>query len=314
MSHEPPDPETPKIISIDRLLEEARARARTDGHALPDPGDPGAEFDPDDEADEEEAGAPPAGLWDRIGDVHPGGTYALTLAILVGFALQLVTATVPASQALVGGSLAGPIVSAGASTRAGFLAGEWWRALSSVFLHANVLHVGSNLIAFVILGGVAERAFGHGRFLALFTVAALAGSLASFWRQGSVETLGSIGASGAVYGVGAAVVVAAFRMRGLLPAWRVRALVGATLPLLLASLAGGFQKPGTDNAAHLGGVVAGALLALVLPFHSKLSERPEGAGSRALWGAIGLVALAVTIASGVVAVVRGLAVASGRGL
>ncbi len=311
MSHEPPPvptptPTVPKVIPIERLLEEARARGRTDGHSLaPPPEGPEPPFDPDDEPEDDPGPElAPAGLWERIGELHPGFTYALTLAILVGFALQLVSSTVPASKALAGGSLIGPFVTAGASTRAPFLAGEWWRVLSPVFLHANLLHVGSNLIAFVILGGVAERAFGHGRFLVLFTLAAAAGSFAGLWRQEFVATLGSIGASGAVYGVGAAVVVAAFRMRGLLPSWRVRALVGATLPLLLASLAGGFQKPGTDNAAHIGGVVAGALLALVLPFHPKLTGRIEPPSSRFLWGMAGLLAFALTIASGVVAAVR----------
>jgi membrane associated rhomboid family serine protease len=306
MTHDPPEPTPssnpppadppgpPKVISIEQLLEEAARRGRTDGHAL-------RNEDDDDDGGDASSEAPAPGIWERIGDVHPGFTYALTLAILLGFATQLVTATVPASKALAGGSLVGPLVSAGASLRSAFFAGEWWRALSSVFLHANVLHVGSNLIAFVILGGVAERTFGHGRFLVLFTLAALVGSFASFAQQARVETLGSIGASGAVYGVGAAVVVAAFRMRGLLPAWRVRALVGATLPLLLASLAGGFSKPGTDNAAHVGGVVAGVMLALVLPFHPKLTGRIESPSSRFLWGVAGLVAFAATIASGVTA-------------
>jgi membrane associated rhomboid family serine protease len=311
MSHEPPPPEPtpkprePKVIPIEQLLEGARARSgRTDGHPLaaaPESPDPFAPDDENEDDEEQHAETVQPGLWDRIGDVHPGFTYALTLTILLGFALQLVTATVPAARAIAGGSLVGPFVTAGASARGPFLAGEWWRVLSAVFLHANVLHVGSNLLALVILGGVAERAFGHGRFLVLFTLAAAAGSFAGFWRQGIAPTLGSIGASGAVYGVGAAVVVAAFRMRGLLPAWRVRALVGATLPLLLASLAGGFQKPGTDNAAHVGGVVAGALLALVLPFHPKLTGRIEPPSSRFLWGVAGLVAFALTIASGATA-------------
>ena len=133
-----------------------------------------------------------------------------------------------------------------------FLAGEWWRLFAPIFLHANLLHVGSNLLALVIVGGVAERAFGHARFLVLFVGAGIAGGLATFEHQrviaeaagaGGPVILGSIGASGAVYGVGAAVVGAAVRLRGLLSPWRARALIGATLPLLLynASMGGNYQ-------------------------------------------------------------------------
>ena len=106
----------------------------------------------------------------------------------------------------------------------------------------------------------------------------------------------------AVFGVGAGVVVAAFRMRGLLPAWRVRALIGATLPLLLSSFAAGFARPGTDNAAHAGGALAGLILGLFLPFTPKLTGRPpESALARAAWGGAGLLALGMLVASGVVA-------------
>ncbi len=258
---------------------------------------------------------PPPGLWDRVGDVHPGFTYALVLAILVGFAAQLVTASVGLDRALTGGSLTGPFVEAGAASRGPFLAGEWWRLLSPLFLHANLLHLGSNLIALVLVGGVVERAYGHSRFLLIFVLAGAVASLATFEHQGWVMAaaaasggewhgLGSIGASGAIYGVGAAVVAAAFRLRGLLTPWRARALIGATLPLLLSSLAGGFAKPGTDNAAHLGGAVAGLLLGAVLPFHSNLRRVPEGATARTFWGLFALAGLGILMASGVVAFLR----------
>jgi membrane associated rhomboid family serine protease len=250
---------------------------------------------------------PAPGLWERVGDVHPGFTYGLVLLILVSFALELVTSTVRGGDLLAGASIQSPFVNAGATAWLPFRAGEWWRVLSSLLLHANALHVGSNLLALAVLGGVAERAYGHARFLVLFVAAGAFGSLASLAHQAQLLVQGggaggSIGASGAVFGVGAAVVVAAFRMHGLLPAWRVRALIGATLPLLLSSLAAGFARPGTDNAAHAGGAFAGLILGLALPFSPKLSGRPpESPAVRAAWGAVGLLALGALVASGVVA-------------
>jgi len=256
---------------------------------------------------------PPAPtLWDRVGEVHPGFTYFLVLLVLVGFAGQLVTASVPTDRAFGGGSLTGPFVEAGAALRGPFFAGEWWRLLAPLLLHANLLHLGSNLVALVIAGGVVERAYGHSRFLAIFVLAGAVASLATFERQswgeaGGASTLGSIGASGAIYGIGAAVVAAAIRLRGLLTPWRARALIGATLPLLLSSLAGGFAKPGTDNAAHLGGALAGALLGALLPFHSNLRRVPEGATARTFWGLFALALLSALVASGVLAWMHGAA-------
>jgi len=260
-----------------------------------------------------QAERPQPGLWERVGDVHPGFTYGLVLLILVAFATELLTATVRGGDLWTGQSVPSPFVAAGAAAWGPFAAGEWWRLLSCVLLHANALHVGSNLLALAVLGGVAERAYGHARFLVLFTVAGAFGSLSSLAHQASLASagqglnLGSIGASGAVFGVGAAVVVAAVRMHGLLPAWRVRALIGATLPLLLSSFAAGFARPGTDNAAHAGGALAGLVLGLALPFSPKLTQGPpEPALKRGIWGAAGLLAISALVACGVVAFERSL--------
>jgi membrane associated rhomboid family serine protease len=255
-----------------------------------------------------QAERPQPGLWERVGDVHPGFTYGLVLLILVSFALELVTATVRGGDLLAGATIPSPFINAGAAAWGPFRHGDWWRALSCLLLHANALHVGSNLLALAVLGGVAERAYGHARFLVLFVGAGLVGSLASLAHQAQLAATGgglnagSIGASGAVFGVGAAVVVAAVRMHGLLPAWRVRALIGATLPLLLSSFAAGFARPGTDNAAHAGGALAGLILGLALPFSPKLTlAGRESAVARAAWGAAGLFAISALVACGVVA-------------
>ncbi|MGH7723880.1 MAG: rhomboid family intramembrane serine protease [Candidatus Eiseniibacteriota bacterium] len=325
MSDEPPPR---KIIPIEEGLERRRPDPR-DRDRVGDAGDVDDLEDLDDldgidafeDAGEFDAESldvtpepPPASLWERVGDVHPGFTYAIILLILIGFAAELVTATARVGDIFAGGSLMGPLLETGACALAPFRAGEWWRTLSCVFLHANLLHVGSNLIALAILGGVAERAFGHARFLLLFVLAAAFGSAATFVNQSTLGmakgSLGSIGASGAVFGVGAAVVVAAFRLRGLLPAWRVRALVGATLPLLLSSLVAGFARPGTDNAAHLGGALGGLLLGFVLPFDARLSLRVMTPSARLLWAGLGLLALGLLVASGALAI-RAAMVASG---
>ena len=137
--------------------------------------------------------------------------------------------------------------------------GQWWRLLSSVFLHGSVLHLLNNMALLWVLGELLEEAVGTVRFGIIYLVAGLGSSLASvWWHTASV----GVGASGAIFGLmGAAMVLA----------WR-RALpegVGGAV-LLLSGLLGsinlvmGFIMPGVDNAAHLGGLLTGALLGLAL--------------------------------------------------
>jgi membrane associated rhomboid family serine protease len=267
--------------------------------------DPVADFEPYDDPPDADDAAEPTGLWERVGDVHPGLTYGIVLAVLVAFAAELVGAWSHTGDLWATGSLASPAIDRGAAAWTAIRAGEWWRPLSSLFLHANALHVGSNLIALVVGGGVAERVFGHSRFLLLFTLVGLAGAAASCAHQAvlaahGAPAYGSIGASGAVYGVGAAVVAAAVRLRGLIAPWRARALVGATMPLLLSSLVAGLARPEVDNAAHAGGALAGLLLGFVLPLSGKLTQRAEPAAARILWATLGgLSAILLIVSAGI---------------
>ncbi len=272
--------------------------------------DPELDFEPYDDPTPDLPERPE--LWDRVGDVHPGFTYGLVLLVLVAFALELTGAYSHRGDLWTTGTLDAPSIVRGAVLWPRIVAGEWWRVLAPLFLHANLLHVGSNLVAFAVVGGVVERVYGHGRLLVLFALCGVAAAGASAAHQaaqiaaavhaGATANLGgSIGASGAVYGLGAAVVAAAVRLRGLIPPWRARALVGATLPLLLSSLAAGFAHPEIDSAAHLGGALAGLLLGFALPFSPRLTLVPEPAWVRAGWAAGGLFAAILLIVSAAIA-------------
>jgi len=105
----------------------------------------------------------------------------------------------------------------------------------------------------------------------------------------------SIGASGAIFALGGALLVAAFRLRHRLAPGRARALAAATLFLALPALAAGLERLGTDNAAHAGGFAAGLALGVVLPLSPRLGGRPTGAVVRAL-GVAGALALALALA------------------
>ncbi len=136
--------------------------------------------------------------------------------------------------------------------------GEWWRTITSVFLHANIPHILMNALALWSVGNVAEERFGRARTLVVFVVAGTVGMVASVWWHDNV--LG-VGASGAVFGLMGCVIANAFRQGNTVAARELRARF---VPWLIFAGIMGFAIPGIDNAAHLGGLAAGGLCGLFL--------------------------------------------------
>lgn len=139
---------------------------------------------------------------------------------------------------------------------------EYWRLLTATFLHGGWLHIALNMYALWASGRQVCRWFGNGQFLLIYLGSALAGSALSlhFSSQQAV----SVGASGAVFGVLAAVVVAAWRQREHMAVLKSKHLLTSQGSFIIYALAQGFGKQGIDNAAHVGGLLAGALLAWLL--------------------------------------------------
>ena len=148
-------------------------------------------------------------------------------------------------------------------------AGEWWRLMTAPFLHAGLWHVGLNMLALWVLGGVVEPLLGRWRFVAVYLVAALGGTVTSYALTGPGVI--SVGASGAVFGLlGATLVI----MR------RLNRDVSGVVVLLLINMVLGFVVPNIDWRAHLGGFVAGALLTLVMV------ATPRRFAAAASWGGV----------------------------
>jgi membrane associated rhomboid family serine protease len=132
--------------------------------------------------------------------------------------------------------------------------GEWYRLLTSGFLHASLIHLGFNMFALYFLGRLLEPGIGTPRFVALYLASLFAGSLGAILL--SPDSL-TIGASGAVFGVfGATFVIA--RHRG------VDALASSIGVVLLLNLAITFGNPEISIGGHLGGLAAGVACALVI--------------------------------------------------
>jgi membrane associated rhomboid family serine protease len=134
----------------------------------------------------------------------------------------------------------------------GVLDGEWYRMITAAFVHEQFWHIGLNMYALWVLGGMLEPILGRWRFTALYLVSALGGSAASLLGLG-VGNL-SYGASGAVFGLMGAVFVVGRRFGR---------DVSSVLVILAINVVFGFVVSGIDWRAHLGGLVTGTALAYV---------------------------------------------------
>jgi rhomboid protease GluP len=160
---------------------------------------------------------------------------------------------------LLGGDLS-VLVNFGANSGRLVADGEIWRLVASMFLHSGVLHLVLNLLSLYFLGRNVEAFYGPWPFLLLFLGSGLGGSIASAVLSSAI----SVGASGAVFGLAGVSIVFAFRFRRQLPSRVTRVMGTLLLPLVGANIALGLILPFIDSRAHLGGLVTGAALALIV--------------------------------------------------
>lgn len=145
--------------------------------------------------------------------------------------------------------------------------GEYWRLLTAMFLHGDgtvagdALHLAMNLFALYQLGSLYEVMFGTRRFVIIYFAAGLIASITSSLHIDGA----SVGASGAIFGILGAFVFSVFRS----PRWRheraARSVVNQVIFWIIANIAIGLRIPQIDNAAHIGGLIAGLLLGALLP-------------------------------------------------
>lgn len=134
------------------------------------------------------------------------------------------------------------------------LHGQGWRLVTSMFLHGGLLHIMFNMFALWQVGRLVERMFGSGRFISLYMIAGVCGSLASVLWNPHVN---SVGASGAIFGIIGGLLAFIRRPYSGVPPIIVKELRGSLSGFLMFNIAAGFIYPHTDNAAHIGGLVGG---------------------------------------------------------
>ncbi len=125
--------------------------------------------------------------------------------------------------------------------------GDWWRLVTTMFLHGSLLHIGFNMLALYWLGTIVEQAIGTWRFLLVYLVSGLAGSAGALWFSSQLAV--TVGASGAIFGLIGALLILEYLSTG--------SLMGQAMVLILVNLAFTFAVPGISIGGHLGGLAGG---------------------------------------------------------
>ena len=139
--------------------------------------------------------------------------------------------------------------------------GEYWRLFTAMFMHAGIRHLLNNMLLLYVLGSSLESLLGPVRFLILYLAGGLIGNIAAWrfyvWQGRSVV---AVGASGAVFAVMGALLWIVLISKGQVRGLSLRQM----LVMLGFSLYFGFASAGVSNAAHIGGLLGGFVLSMLL--------------------------------------------------
>jgi membrane associated rhomboid family serine protease len=195
------------------------------------------------------------------------GAYA-TYTPIVSWFLIGANVGVFAVDAILGGmagmglmSGGGPLLDAGYVSADAVAAGEWWRILTSAFLHLGILHLALNMWALYLFGPLLEQLYGHIEYLAIYLLCAAGGSVLTILVA---PDQAAVGASGAIFGL-LGLAFAVSRRRHLALPRQTRAVLGQIGGLLAVNLAFTFFVPGISITGHLGGLAVGLVLGWLLP-------------------------------------------------
>src|SRR6266851_9851536 len=183
---------------------------------------------------------------------------------------------------------------------------QWWRFVTPMFVHINLPHVLINMYSLWVVGPYVEKLYGSAKFVVFWVLTGIAGVVASYLTVRPSLAVGpgrflfkgndvlSAGASGALFGLVGVLFVFGIKFRHELPEGFKRAFGTGMLPMIMLNLFIGYLGRGfIDNAAHLGGLTSGAMLALVVDY-----RRPgEKSGIAVTWQILQIAAIALVAVS-----------------
>ncbi len=226
----------------------------------------------------------------RAPQTRLAGTQALATKTLIAIniALYLVGAVQGAGINAPGGSLYEKLWLAGPEVAQG----DWWRLITTSFLHANLLHIAFNMLALWWFGAPVEEYLGRARFLGLYFAAGLAGSAGALVQTQQV----TVGASGAIFGILGAMLILEWQATG--------RLGGNAMTLIVINLILSFTISNVSVGGHVGGLVGGILATLA---YARWGRGHAAYGRLGLGGVLGLALVAAASVAIAYWQVRGLA-------
>jgi rhomboid protease GluP len=148
--------------------------------------------------------------------------------------------------------------------------GEWWRLLTSTFIHFGLVHIAFNMYVLVTSGRLIERIFGSSHFLLLYLFSGLTGSMVSLMFNPYVN---SAGASGAIFGIFGGILAFVLNKKNSVPPDVILEHSKSTAIFIAYNLLNGFTHSGIDNGAHIGGLIGGICLGYLLSRPLEFSAR-----------------------------------------
>lgn len=208
---------------------------------------------------------------------------------------------------LAGGTEAENVLLAfGAKTNLLLDNGEWWRFVTPIFIHFNFLHIFLNMYGLWNLGPYVEKIYGGSKFTLFWVITGIAGVGASYLTVRPDMQIGplasfifrnhdavSAGASGALFGLLGVLLVFGIKYRRELPEGFKQALGSGLIPIILLNVLIGYAgRRAIDNAAHMGGLASGIILALFIDY-----QRPNSESEQMIWSLLRRAAIGLVLVS-----------------
>jgi membrane associated rhomboid family serine protease/Flp pilus assembly protein TadD len=188
------------------------------------------------------------------------GFFGINVAVFIGMLLSGASPMSPSSESLLAW---------GANYGAYTLTGQWWRLITSCFVHIGLIHLAFNMWCLWSLGALAERLYGRITFACVYLLCGISGSLGSVWWHGTPTI--SAGASGAIFGIAGAV-IASLKLGEFTSSGMAQGTMQSLIAFVGYNVVFGAIGGRTDNACHAGGLVAGLVLGALI---AKAAPEPD---------------------------------------
>ena len=216
-------------------------------------------------------------LYDKV--FRPKKILVTPILIALCVIMFLVTVILAGSKAFADSDIY-TLLLLGGNLRSLIQAGQVWRLVSYMFLHASLIHLLVNMYSLNIIGTQIENYLGKTKYLIVYIVSGICGGLFSVCINSNIV---SVGASGAIFGLMGALLYFGYHYRNYLG----NVVKTQILPIVAINLGIGFLVSGIDNACHIGGFVGGLLSAMALGLEGKTKRSEQISGIICLIALIG---------------------------